>query len=559
MIKPELLTFNQLLIERLFLIPEYQRSYSWMTKQRKALFSDIEAVYEQLQRNDDAVHFMSTIVCLEKAKEKIGTTPYHKYEVVDGQQRLTSLIILLKCIELKMDKKDEDYRNLCNILVKSDKATTPILLMNHDEKQIFSDFIKKGKKPNFKNKDALKSDILLQDAISESQEFIENWCENKTLSDLYGVLKNNLYFVLHVIDNERLVYKIFEVLNSRGLIVEWLDRLKSIMMGILFENNATQAQLDTMHKTWSTIYSDMGINRNYGSMAMRYLAALNGNYSRIKSEEDCVSELVDKCDNDLTKTLEIASEISELIKNIKELEKKYFQSILMDIQHPRFLALCIEKSQFTKSQKSKLLDAWEHSTFKIFGLERKDARFKVGDYISLGQDIYQNTINYNDALKKIKYLSANCDIKKAVKELLDTNIYEEWSNGFKYLMYKRELFLAGKSKIASKTWKEIWLTSDTDSIEHILPQSSQYAVDERKKEKRSKIYKHRLGNLLILDKDKNSSLRAKDPVVKKDSYNDLFIEKEVAKMIQESNKWTKQMVESREKVLSDWILEQWNN
>lgn len=559
MIKPELLTFNQLLVERLFLIPEYQRSYSWMTKQRKALFSDIESIYEQLQKNDDAVHFMSTIVCLEKSKEKIGTTPYRKYEVVDGQQRLTSLIILLKCIELKMDKKDEDYRNLCSVLVKSDKATTPILLMNHDEKQIFSDFIKKGKKPNFKTKDVLKSDILLQDAILESQEFIENWCKTRTLSDLYGVLKNNLYFVLHVIDNERLVYKIFEVLNSRGLTVEWLDRLKSIMMGILFENKATEAQLDIMRKTWSAIYSDMGINKNYGSMAMRYLAALNGNYSRIKSEEDCVSELVDKCENDVTKTLEIASKISELIKNIKELEGKYFQSILMDIQHPRFLALCIEKSQFTAQQKNKLFEEWEHSTFKIFGLERKDARFKVGDYISLGQDIYQNTIQYDEALNKIKSLSAKCDIQKAVKELLDTNIYEEWNSGFKYLMYKREQFLAGKNKIASKTWREIWLTSDTDSIEHILPQSSPRAVDDRKKERRSKIYKHRLGNLLILDKDKNSALRALDPIVKKDSYNDLFIEKEVAKMILDTNDWTKQMIEEREKILSDWILEQWDN
>lgn len=559
MIKPELLTFHQLLMERLFLIPEYQRSYSWMTKQRTALFSDIEAIYKQIQKNDDAVHFMSTIVCLEKKKETIGTTQYKKYEVVDGQQRLTSLIILLKCIELKMDKKNDDYRNLCNILVKSDKATTPILLMNHDEKQIFSDFIKKGKQINLKNKDILKSDILLQEAITESQKFIENWCETRSLSDLYGVLKNNLYFVLHIIDNERLVYKIFEVLNSRGLTVEWLDRLKSIMMGILFENKATQAQLDTMRKTWSTIYSDMGVNSNYGSMAMRYLAALNGNYSRIKSEEDCVLELIEKCQNDITQTQEIAAGISELIKNIKELEKRFFQSVLMDIQHPRFLALCIEKSTFSNSQKNKLFAAWEHSTFKIFGLERKDARFKVGDYISLGQKIYQNNISYTDALKGIQELSANCDIKKAVQELIGANIYEEWSGGFKYMMYKRELFLAGKNKIASKTWKEIWLTSDTDSIEHILPQSSHYAVDERKKEKRSKIYKHRLGNLLILDKDKNSSLSAKDPVVKKDSYNDLFIEKEVAKMIQESNKWTKQMVENREKVLSDWILEQWDN
>ena len=53
--------------------------------------------------------------------------------------------------------------------------------------------------------------------------------------DLVILLKSKLYFILHVIDDEGSVYTVFEVLNSRGLEVDWLDKCKSMLMGIAFE------------------------------------------------------------------------------------------------------------------------------------------------------------------------------------------------------------------------------------------------------------------------------------------------------------------------------------
>ena len=171
-----------------------------------------------------------------------------------------------------------------------------------------------------------------------------------------------------------------------------------------------------MHKIWSEIYRGMGTNKAYGSMAMRYLAALNGEYSRIKSEEDSAVELFKKCQGNVNKTIKIADGIKILISDIKKMEANYFISNLIKIQHPRFLALCIIKSGFSDNEKQKLLKAWEKSTFKIFGLERKDARFKVGEYISLGQKIYKNTLTYKNALSLIKELSKDCDIARAIAD-----------------------------------------------------------------------------------------------------------------------------------------------
>ena len=64
------------------------------------------------------------------------------------------------------------------------------------------------------------------------QAFIQGWTDSgEALSSLAALLKNRLFFLLHEIEDEQTVYTVFEVLNSRGLDVSWLDRLKSILMG----------------------------------------------------------------------------------------------------------------------------------------------------------------------------------------------------------------------------------------------------------------------------------------------------------------------------------------
>lgn len=110
--RPHYWSLGKLLQQRVFEIPEYQRTYSWTERQRDDLFGDIE----RLLRPEEAgrSHFMATIACLappatdgaEKADEFDRTdedgASRLDVTVVDGQQRLTSLVILLKAIEKKL-------------------------------------------------------------------------------------------------------------------------------------------------------------------------------------------------------------------------------------------------------------------------------------------------------------------------------------------------------------------------------------------------------------------------------------------------------------------------
>jgi len=108
-IQPQYLTLAKLLDGRLFRIPEYQRAYSWTSHQRGDLFSDITKTHE---KGTDEGHFMAAVVCLRRTKQTLGTDEFHVMEVVDGQQRLTTLIILLNTIKLMLDEKNRGEAKL---------------------------------------------------------------------------------------------------------------------------------------------------------------------------------------------------------------------------------------------------------------------------------------------------------------------------------------------------------------------------------------------------------------------------------------------------------------
>src|SRR5882724_2018694 len=144
-IHPQYLSLSKLLDGRLFRIPEYQRAYSWTSHQRQDLFGDIRRMHS---KGPEEGHFMAAVVCLRRSKQTLGTDEFHVVEVVDGQQRLTTLIILLNCIKLELNKEDKAEeklaRELGELLVKTEGDELLLLQTNHDSSQHFATFLRKG-------------------------------------------------------------------------------------------------------------------------------------------------------------------------------------------------------------------------------------------------------------------------------------------------------------------------------------------------------------------------------------------------------------------------------
>ena len=231
-----------------------------------------------ISRGAQDSHFMATIVCLRRKKVILGTDEYDQLDVVDGQQRLTTLVILLNTIKLALNsrerKQERVVRELDELLVKVEGDNLLLLQTNHDTSHHFAEFLRHGRIAPPESGTTLADRELLT-AIKDCQDFVDERIKGGlVLLELYACVKNRLSFILHEISEEKLVYTVFEVLNSRGMEVSWLDRLKSILMGKAFElgNTNRDRLIRDLHIIWRDIYAQIGLQQGLSTEALRFAA-----------------------------------------------------------------------------------------------------------------------------------------------------------------------------------------------------------------------------------------------------------------------------------------------
>ena len=558
--QPDRVTLDELLTRHLFNIPPYQRAYSWMPKQRQDMFDDIK----KLKGREDRFHFMATVVGLHRNTRTIGTTEYKTIEIVDGQQRLTTLVLLLKAIEKKLDcsvsNEERAALELQELLVKQDDASLILLQTNHDRSQYFANFLRYGTSPPVKEAQTIADSELLS-AIDECESFVDQWADK---IELLRIIKNKLIFIFYEINNEAAVYTVFEVLNNRGLHVPWLDRFKNRLMEIAFDENPDEnnTHIDELHQIWGKIYEAIGLDRGGGTESLRFGAILKSSsqISKPLGEEAAVDSLIRQSKN-TAKVIEVSNWLLDVTNAINRLKKmKHSREAVTKIAHARLLAVAIILRKFPIDQEEELLDQWEKTTFHIFGLCRKDARTGVGDYVRLAWDIRNGTeLSTDDISKEIQKIRNNYSFDSIRGELENSNCYEGWEDELRYLLFRYEEYLTEQQgqKYMNEQWNHIWQKSAVESIEHIQPESK--GSQEPLEVNEEGIFVHRLGNLLLLRPRLNSQLGDKDPEEKAADYIDtgLLIAKKVGQTIRQSG-WAAEQIREREKQLIKWIQREWS-
>ncbi len=553
-IQPQYLTLAKLLDGRLFRIPEYQRAYSWTSHQRNDLFNDILKTH---QKGPDEGHFMAALVCLRRTKEILGTDEFHVMEVVDGQQRLTTLVILLNTIRLALDPKNKSEAKLANelkdLLVKAEGEELLLLQTNHDSSHHFATFLRKGTSPASDTAKTLADREILE-AVENCHAFVQKWQElGESLSSLLALLKNRLFFLIHEIDDEKAVYTVFEVLNSRGLDVSWIDRLKSILMGTAFELKTGNRAVITkeLHTVWRDIYSVIGMRQGLSTEALRFGATLRcaDAPSRPLGEEDSVELLRGQADN--AKNIRgVADWLLRVTKACDIVIANPRLNAVTRISQARLLATAIHlRDDIKEKDRTKLLSRWEKVSFRIYGMLSHDARTRVGDYVRLAWQIINSKLSVKDIDAGIHEIGVDFPIDEAVAAFHNSNCYEGWESELRYFMFRYEEHLANEQGLnfSNEQWQKIWLVSPSDSIEHIWPKSK--AKDK---------HKHRLGNLVLLPPKLNSKLQDLSPSDKSDAYRKtgLLIASEVADII-DADGWNPKTIEGREETLLAWAAAEW--
>lgn len=560
-IQPKHVTLDEFLNRRLFRIPNYQRSYSWGYKQRQDLFGDIEHIATS---SDSRSHFMATVVGLRRDKRMIGTTEHQGVEIVDGQQRLTTLIVLLKAIAISADvSRVEEKRTrdeLEALLVKDDNATLLLLQTNHDGSNYFADYLRTGVHPAIQDASTVADRNILE-CMNDCEEFTGRWRQAaRPITDLVSLIKNRLTFILHEISDEALVYSVFEVLNSRGLDVSWFDRLKNMLMAIVFEYTAESDNeaINEIHDLWAAIYRTVGLRIGLSSESMRFAATLwaSSRPSRPFGEEDAANLLRERAHTSIRSAIDTTTYLLSVTEALSTVYSNHKQRAVTDIAQARLVATAVHlRKDLPATEREQILTRWEKISFRIYGMYDKDARTSVGDYARLAWNIINKKPTTENILVQLSAIGKRFPVDEAVKQLSGTDRYSGWGEQLRYFFFRYEEYLAREAgqNFSNAQWNRIWAETPAHSIEHIRPQSQS---DEDRM--------HRLGNLMLLDPGLNSKLQDKPVTEKAEAYigTGLLTARNVAKSVSDWNirsHWTYQAIERREQALLDWAIQEWSD
>ena len=224
--KPESLTIEAIFsnADSFYQMPIYQRPYSWDKDRVEQLWADIFEAYENHKENpsQDNNYFLGSLVVV---KNKNGA-----YDVVDGQQRITTLTILF-CVlrDLKLDALDDYMTTITDCITSNKKGTKQRLKLTTqlNNQAIFEEYVLNGINFNELNKN--KKDNRFLQTASYFKDLIEK-VEPNTLNKFVKYLFENTVLIRISCTDESFAIKLFSVLNDRGLDLTSADIIKAHLM-----------------------------------------------------------------------------------------------------------------------------------------------------------------------------------------------------------------------------------------------------------------------------------------------------------------------------------------
>ena len=561
--EPRLYTLNEVLHDRIFQVPPYQRGYSWTTLERDALFQDLRNVRD-LRRDE---HFMATLVFLNTGKQEMigGADRLSVYDVVDGQQRLTTLVILLKAIEknLRKNAQKAQAEKIDAILVKEQKDLI-LLQTNHDARDTLDGYLRKGHIGTLESAVTMHQRELMR-AFRECERFVDDWGNPVGLLD---VLKNRIKFVFFVLEDAGAVYTVFEVLNSRGLNVDWLDKMKSALMGVAFEKQKKlpAGELRSVEQEWTEIYRVLGKERVKDDDVLTIAATLHAHQPPGKGfqEAGALDFFREEARGGKLTPLEASQILRDVVRALDRFLEDPRHRAVCRVKQARLLATALLLSpQLKKDSESqeKALAAWEKAMYRLYVLADEDSRTRVGACVCLASEILNANLSLKQIIQRLNEIG-NVTPEEATAVLNRIEAYEEWtSEEIIYFFWKYEERLAAESgeEIDPITWGKIWQNASKDkSVEHIYPQKDPYGNWKGKGRQNVKpeSFVHRLANLLVLPPGINSKAGTNAFRDKADVYKNASGLHHVRKIMKLKD-WNLSALEKREKDLIRFAHEQW--
>ncbi|WQS03357.1 DUF262 domain-containing HNH endonuclease family protein [Helicobacter pylori] len=549
----KLLDLDGVIEKGVFEIPSYQRGYAWQERQLKDFWNDLEHV----SKLGDKFHYMHSLTLRELENDFENSA----FEIIDGQQRLATSLILLGLLAKTTQNKDPKYSliNLEPILsYKYYGLSEAFRAITEEEKDL----------------EAFKTSFYAKNLI-EAYEFFQEKIRNlpnTTLNKLLDALsKKMLFSVVGLNDNRIDPFSSFETINNRGKDLSTLELLKNrlhfVAHKICEEEDLENLQQD-INDTYTRIYHDLRFFEDdrledflkyfvayyYGENSKFKERLLNTAFDAHKKYDDLYDEY-EKI-NDLLLYLSYSSKVwyflhtlddEELrieitpkmrglldkMRRLNALSENAFLPLLLSLLTIQLAVRSGSERHYTTKELEDLLEYLERFGFLIYGVAGKDTA--KNEWIELAFKAIQACRFWDDkiTIENLPTLEKNFfKGKYSGLELLEESIHSKknaekkwykWVKALNYLLYEYELHHNPETNLN--------FDDSIASIEHILPQNPDqgYSAKEKNWAKNPNIV-HALGNLLLIPKNANSSLSNKPFDEKRKEYlKGSYSEKEVAK------------------------------
>ncbi|WP_181226392.1 DUF262 domain-containing protein [Helicobacter pylori] len=549
----ELLNLDGVIEKGVFEIPSYQRGYAWQMKQLEDFWNDLEHV----SKLENKFHYMHSLT-LRKSDDDFGDIDF---EIIDGQQRLATSLILLGL--LAKTTKNENY-SLANL-----KSILSYNFYYHDIGEAFRAITEEEDLEKFKTSFYAKNLISTYEFFKEKTSNITNPTLNKLLDAL---TKKMLFSVVELNDNRIDPFSSFETINNRGKDLSTLELFKNRLHFVAHKICDEKEELENLQKkindTYTRIYHDLRQfeDTHLDSFLKHFVAYYYGESGKnfkerlLETEFDAYKKYdtypYDEYEkiNDLLLYLSYSSKVwcflhtlddEELrieitpkmrglldkMRRLNALSHNAFLPLLLSLLTIQLAVRSGSERHYTTKELEDLLEYLERFGFLIYGVAGKNTA--KNEWIELAFQAFRAYRSWKDRitiedlppLEKHFFKGEHSGLK-----LLENNInfnnakkWYEWNKALNYLLYEYELYHNPETTLN--------FDSSIESIEHILPQKPDqgYNAKEKSWAKNPHIV-HALGNLLLIPKNANSSLSNKPFDEKRKAYlKGSYSEKEVAK------------------------------
>ncbi|MFP6275311.1 DUF262 domain-containing protein [Helicobacter pylori] len=551
----ELLNLDGVIEKGVFEIPSYQRGYAWQERQLKDFWNDLEHV----SKLGDKFHYMHSLTLRELENDFENSA----FEIIDGQQRLATSLILLGLLAKTTQNKDPKYSliNLEPILsYKYYGLNEAFRAITEEEKDL------EAFKTSFYAKNLIDAYAFFKEKISDTPV--------GTLEKMFDALiKKMLFSVVGLNDNRIDPFSSFETINNRGKDLSTLELFKNRLHFVahkICDGKKLEKLQNEINDTYTRIYYDLrhfkddhleGFLKHFvayyygekGDFKKRLLEMefnahkrytdntnFDDEYERIDdllfylSYSSKVWNFLHMLDDEELR-IEITPKMRGLLEKMRRLNalsENAFLPLLLSLLTIQRAGKSANEQVYTTKELEGLLEYLERFGFLIYGVAGKNTA--KNEWIELAFEALR-AYRYgeeNTAIEKLPTLEKSFFkgehsglelLEESIHSKKNTEKWYQWGKALNYLLYEYELHHNPETTLN--------FDSSIESIEHILPQKPDqgYSTKEKSWAKNPNIV-HALGNLLLIPKNANSSLSNKPFEEKRKAYlKGSYSEKEVAK------------------------------